>query len=122
MASSDQYPVMDTRAFVLSYAMHLCTIGFVCSDGWPLSERLDGAVREACRAWNKSREPSWHPVRFDDVWKIVNDAWVEECSSWWPDFDMTLEEFDDAADTERMYVLRVAFNRHTGILENFIDL
>ncbi len=114
---ADEYPRMDSTAFVLLYAMHLCTVEF--EDG--KSETIAGALKAACWAWETATEGCAPSVIRAEVLAIVREAWEQECRAWWADVgpDMTLDEFDEAADTERPLVLRVAFNRHTGIHETF---
>ncbi len=109
-----QYPKMDGTAFVLLYAMHLCTAEF----GVAHSETINGALKAACRAWAETGGVT-RSVKLAEVTEIVRAAWDQECREWWPDVPMSFDEFDEAADTERPLVLRVAFNRHTGIHETF---
>lgn len=126
--SAGDVPEMDAIAWMLVYAMHLTTIEY----DEEVSETIRGAVVAAHEAWGQTVkgllrfvgpavDVSAFIVPFEDVWKVVEDAWNEETHTWWGEdmADMTLGEFDEAADHERPFVLRCAFNRHTGIHETF---
>ena len=109
----DDVPVMDAITWILVYAMHLTTVEW--HDG---SETIRGAIKKSVTAWTKSTGQD--APFFNPVWAVVEDAWDDEVCHWYEGMaDLTLKDFDEAADHERPLVLRCAFNRHTGIHETF---
>ena len=136
---------IDAISYVLLHAMHILDVDDIhdaeLPEGWQY--HIDTALAMASEAWahvhalpTADEVDLIDPPKATDLWEqaraIVIEAWEDEArDAMYPDVpemglvfsEMPFADFDadeDGGSSRRQLLVRIAYNRHVGILESFI--
>ena len=129
---------IDAISYVLLHAMHILDVDDIndaeLPEGWQY--HIDTALAMASEAWVRLHHEGSNPLKagrklWEQARAIVVEAWEDEArDAMYPDVpemglvfsEMPFADFDadeDGGSSRRQLLVRIAYNRHVGILENF---